>query len=235
MVETIGRIPFCLMTSPRSLAGGCIPIPFCSQCPLTSPNESYTPRIGDSFRLSLLWAKSITTPVWIYALSFHFSIPRGLGKIYGRSNRVKPGFLRVQGMNHSILERKLPGWQLSRGSLGKLHPSSSVSWGLTCPSGPCPALPSSLKSLLQFPAHRKRGLLWAPWQPCWPTHWEGYFHLNVLHPPQALPLDTASFQGHQKATHTPPRAQGSFGGLFPDQGLSIKHITDRTMLCHNML
>lgn len=93
---------------------------------------------------------------------------------------------------------------------------------------PSPA--SSLKSLLQFPAHQKRGLLWAPWQPCWPTHWGGYFHLNVLHPLQPCPWTLPPSKVIRRLFTHPQGPKVLLGGCFLTKGLASN--TSQTEPCY---
>lgn len=98
------------------------------------------------------------------------------------------------------------------------------------PSPPSPEAPLALQGLAQcclftqvcsaVPGSQERGSSLSP-EAALLAHSLGlFFHLNVLPPPQALPLDTASFQGHQKTTRARQRPKVLLGGCFLTKGLA---------------
>ena len=152
---------------------------------------------------------------------------------------VKPEFLRAWecqpqhlGREGNLSTMAPVTWMMSRGSLGKIHPQLLHLLRPTGPSQSRPVLP-----LLQ-------GLFCGSWLtgmgvfsdarriPAGPLT-EVYFRINVLPPPQALPGDTASLQGHQNTTHPPQRPKVLLEGCFLTED-SINQGRDWATLCHNL-
>ena len=146
---------------------------------------------------------------------------------------MKPEFLRAWGRQPQHLGRE--------GNFSTMAPVTWFPWEALPPAPPPPethwpltvqpSSTSSMKSALRPLAHRNECLLQALRQPCWPTHW-GLFRINVLPPPQALLQDTASPPGSSEHYLHHPKAQDSSFWWFPNQGLSIKQVTDKTTLFH---
>ena len=178
LVETIGRIHSVQWHHPDPLEGVAYWSHFVASAHPHAPLATMHPEQGIRLDSPSSEQRASSSPCGFMFCPFISLLQEHLGMIYGRNNRVKPELLRARGHQPRHLGREgnlstmvTVTWIMSHGSLGKLCPQLLRLLRPYLPFKARPCAASSPRPALQFLVRRNGGLLWAPRQPCWPTHW----------------------------------------------------------------